>query len=118
LLECPEAPDTTEATVFCQGDARKSGRSKFVYCIHDRSNHDAFTRAVEKASMSAEFIPATINGAAVPAYLSFRVHFRREPEGCEFTPFRTLVTMTRSSVLNWVAPQEVRIRPNWVTPRV
>lgn len=116
-LSCPRtpAPDATVG-VLCQTeiDVKGVAKSATIACYADNNVFLRFAKAGETAMRKARFEPARIDGEPVPVFMSFRLVFTNKLGECQFTAIPNFGNEWQQTGVNYVAPQEIVTKGNWL----
>jgi hypothetical protein len=115
-IECPEPPAPERAVVvICQAWVEASGQTLDTksYCFGDGGRRSLYSHAASDALDSAIFAPASVDGAPVPVYASFRVVFRGRGSSCSIAAIASLGGEMPGDDLDYIAPQEILSEGSW-----
>jgi hypothetical protein len=114
LLACPRVPDVpVDLTVLCKAfiNANGSVRAKQSGCLVTDRDLVAYRRITENALAKAEFVPAVVDGEAVPVLMTFRVRIRQAGTTCDLAAIPNPGMDPAMQDANYVAPQRI-MRPD------
>lgn len=115
-VSCDNLGDEDAAVVFCQTWVEVDGRVNRdrTYCFNDSSKEQR--KIAEKLAQSVQqskFLPALVNGEAVPVFMSFRIALAKQEDQCKVITIPNLGYQAENFGRLYVAPQEIVTNGAW-----
>jgi hypothetical protein len=115
-VSCRKPPEPVHPiVVLCQAWVEADGQTSdgVSYCVADGGRRSPYSLAANEAVDRAEFSPASVDGASVAVYMSFRLVFRGDTQRCAIAAIANLGGELLGDDLDYFAPQEIVSEDSW-----